>query len=77
MCQICALGQRQLNLQRSTTLLDTSQFSTLIVKEHRRESTDPSTQPSISRVIAPQDCNTLITEESIKQELGDRNPANR
>lgn len=36
MCQICRLRQRHANAQRPTPLLDTSQFSALIVTDHRQ-----------------------------------------
>ncbi|KAI9132945.1 hypothetical protein [Acaryochloris sp. CCMEE 5410] len=39
MCQICRLGQHQLKSRPPTLLLDTSQFSTLVVIDHRRNST--------------------------------------
>lgn len=42
MCQICRLGQRHARTQRSTAvLLNTSQFSTLVVTDHRQNLAQP------------------------------------
>lgn len=54
MCQICRLGQRQLKSRPFTSLLDTSQFSTLVVTDHRQMTPGTFTvQPSVQGEPVP------------------------
>ncbi|KAI9129198.1 hypothetical protein [Acaryochloris sp. CCMEE 5410] len=52
MCQICRLGQRHHPSRRPASLLDTSQFSTLVVTDRRRDSISPSPPPSALRELS-------------------------
>lgn len=76
MCQICRLGQHQLKPRRPTSLLDTSQFSTLVVTDHRRNSTPGgvTTQPSMQGEPVPKHSiqSTTTPKEKLRQEWGER-----
>lgn len=74
MCQICRLGQRQLKSRRPTSLLDTSQFSTLVVTDHRRNSTPGvlTAQPSVQGEPGPNHStqNSVDTEGKAQAGVG-------
>lgn len=74
MCQICRLGQRQLKSRSPTPLLDTSQFSTLVVTDHRRNATSGvlTAQPSVQGESVPihSTQNSIDTEGKAQAEVG-------
>ncbi|QUY45855.1 hypothetical protein [Acaryochloris marina] len=78
MCQICRLGQRQLKSRPPTSLLDTSQFSTLVVTDHRRNSTPGAftAQLSVQGEPVPHHStqSTSAPKEKHRQESGDSKP---
>lgn len=72
MCQICRLGQRQLKSQHPTSLLDTSQFSTLVVTDHRQMTPGTFTaQPSVQGEPVPNHStqNLIDTEGKAEAEV--------
>ncbi|MGR3277227.1 hypothetical protein ACSYAD_19165 [Acaryochloris marina NIES-2412] len=64
MCPICRLGQRCSSAQLSTPLLDTRQFSTLIVTDHRRTVTAASPQLSDLEQSRPNHSTRIATSEN-------------
>lgn len=72
MCKICRLGQRHLQSQRPTSLLDTSQFSTLVVTDRRRDSISPTPQPSELRELSIALTSIAIPMQNAWRESGDR-----
>lgn len=74
MCQICRLGQRQLKSRPPSSLLDTSQFSTLVVTDHRRNLTPDAftAQPSVQgEPVSNHSTQNSIDTEGKAQAAGD------